>query len=58
MEKNKAKFAPIPKVPVPSDPIILPSQVAIQKIHKHKFCELWYFTNAGLDVADATLSNT
>ena len=56
-KKNKAKFTPIPKVPVPSDPIILPSQVAIQKIREHKFCELWYFTNAGLDVADRAVNH-
>ncbi|KAF8546421.1 hypothetical protein OG21DRAFT_1427047, partial [Imleria badia] len=55
-KKNKAKFAPIPKVPVPSDPIILPSQVALRKLQQHKFCELWYFTNAGLDEADTSLS--
>jgi hypothetical protein len=54
-KKNKAKFAAIPKVPVPSEPIILPSQVAIRKIQQHKFCELWYFANEGLDVADASL---
>jgi hypothetical protein len=57
-KKNKAKFAAIPKVPVPSEPIILSSQVAIRKIQQHKFCELWYFTNEGLDVADTSLSYT
>jgi hypothetical protein len=55
-KKNKAKFAPIPNVPVSSEPITLPSQVAIRKIQQHKFCELWYFTNDGLDAADASLS--
>ena len=57
-KKNKAKYAPIPNVPVPSEPIILLSQVTVRKIQQHKFCKLWYFTNDGLNNANATLSYT
>jgi hypothetical protein len=51
-KKNKAKFVPIPDRPVSSRPLILPSLVAIRKIKNHQFCELWYFTNTGLDKAE------
>lgn len=39
-KKNKAKYVPIPNTPAPSEPIILPSQVAIWNIQQHKFCGL------------------
>lgn len=50
-KKNKAKFAPIPDHPASSQPIILPSQLALQKLKNHQFCELWFFTNEGLEEA-------
>ncbi|KAF8421864.1 hypothetical protein L210DRAFT_3343478, partial [Boletus edulis BED1] len=50
-KKNKAKFAPVPDRPVSSCPLILPSLVTTCKLKSHQFCELWYFTNAGLDEA-------
>ena len=51
-KKNKAKFVPILDRPVSSRPLIFPSLVAIRKIKNHQFCELWYFTNTGLDEAE------
>jgi hypothetical protein len=55
-KKNKVKFTPIPDRPVALEPLILPSLVAIRKIRSHQFCELWYFTNTGLDEAEHTAS--
>lgn len=55
-KKNKIKFAPIPNKPVVSEPLVLPSLVAIRKIKNHQFCKLWYFTNAGLNEAERSAS--
>jgi hypothetical protein len=55
-KKNKAKFAPIPNRPVTSELLVLPSLVAVRKLKNHQFCELWYFTNAGLDEAECSVS--
>ena len=57
-KKNKAKFAPIPDRPISSRPLILPSLVAIRKIKNHWFCELWYFTNTGLNKAEKSTAFT
>lgn len=50
-KKNKAKYAPVKDVGIPSDPIILPSQYATQKMKSSEYCELFYFTNIGLEEA-------
>jgi hypothetical protein len=50
-KKNKNKYAPICHAEVPSDPVILPSQYATRMLKKGEFCELYYFTNKGLDDA-------
>ncbi|KAG2136650.1 hypothetical protein DEU56DRAFT_707376, partial [Suillus clintonianus] len=50
-KKNKAKYAPIKDIEVPSDPIILPCQYAIRKMKSGEYCELFYFTNNGLEEA-------
>ena len=55
-KKNKTKFAPIPNRAVSSRPLILPSLIAIHKLKAHQFCELWYFTNTGLDEAEKSFS--
>lgn len=55
-KKNKIKFAPIPDIPVSSEPLILPLLVTIRKLKSHQFCELWHFTNMGLDKEDHTSS--
>ncbi|KAI5998666.1 hypothetical protein EDD15DRAFT_2528080 [Pisolithus albus] len=48
-KKYRHKHAPIPHdVVIPTDPIIIPSQVAICKLCKGDFVELYYFTNKGL----------
>ncbi|KAI6017042.1 hypothetical protein EDC04DRAFT_2576986, partial [Pisolithus marmoratus] len=48
-KKYCLKHAPIPQDAVIStDPIIIPSQVAIHKLCKGDFVELYYFTNKGL----------
>ncbi|KAI6027142.1 hypothetical protein EDC04DRAFT_2573143, partial [Pisolithus marmoratus] len=47
------KHAPIPQdTVILTGPIIIPSQVAIQKLHKGDFIELYYFTNKGLHNAE------
>jgi hypothetical protein len=55
-KKNKAKFVPIPNRPITSELLVLPSLVAVRKLKNHQFCELWYFTNAGLDEAERSVS--
>jgi len=55
-KKNKAKFVPIPNRPVTSELLVLPSLVAVRKLKNHQFCELWYFTNAGLDEAERSVA--
>ncbi|KAJ8589189.1 hypothetical protein M405DRAFT_818456 [Rhizopogon salebrosus TDB-379] len=54
-KKNKTKYAPFRNVDIPSQPIIIPSFYASRKMKKGEFCELFYFTNSGLD--DAIKSN-
>ncbi|KAJ8589221.1 hypothetical protein M405DRAFT_707674, partial [Rhizopogon salebrosus TDB-379] len=48
-KKNKNKYAPVRRVEVPSDPVILPSQYAIRKLKAGEYCDLYYFTNKGLE---------
>ncbi|KAI6003511.1 hypothetical protein F5J12DRAFT_722495, partial [Pisolithus orientalis] len=43
---------------VPADSIIIPSQVAAQRLHKADFIELYYFTNKGLHNAELTVCST
>ncbi|KAG2084656.1 hypothetical protein BD769DRAFT_1646214 [Suillus cothurnatus] len=50
-KKNKSKYAPIRDVDVPSNPVILPSQYAVRKMKTGEYCELFYFTNTGLEEA-------
>ena len=44
-KKNKAKYAEIPNLMVPSNSIIFPSPYALKKLKKGDFVELYYFTN-------------
>ena len=55
-KKNKTKYAPIPDRAVSSRPLVLPSLIAICKLKAHQFCELWYFTNSGLDDTEKSFS--
>ncbi|KAG1871723.1 hypothetical protein DFJ58DRAFT_890295 [Suillus subalutaceus] len=50
-KKNKAKYTPIKDINVPSNPIILPCQYAVRKMKSGNYCELFYFTNSGLEEA-------
>ncbi|KAF8437212.1 hypothetical protein L210DRAFT_3647514 [Boletus edulis BED1] len=51
-KKNKAKFAPIPDVPVPTEPVMVPAHIALRKLKLNQYVEMWYWTNDGLDTAD------
>ncbi|KAG2131723.1 uncharacterized protein EDB93DRAFT_1311330 [Suillus bovinus] len=50
-KKNKSKYAPIRDINVLSDPIIIPCQYTVCKMKSSKYCELFYFTNSGLEEA-------
>ena len=50
-KKNKSKYAPFRDLDVPSEPLVIPSYYASRKMKKGDFCELYYFTNAGLQEA-------
>ena len=50
-KKNKTKYTPVQHAEVPSDPTILLAQYAVRKMRAGEFCELFYFTNAGIDDA-------
>lgn len=50
-KKNKSKYAPIRNADVPSNPVILPCQYAVRKMKSGDYCELFYFTNSGLEEA-------
>jgi len=50
-KKNKSKYAPMCNANIPSNPIILPCQYAVCKMKSGDYCELFYFTNNGLEEA-------
>ncbi|KAI5987014.1 hypothetical protein EDD15DRAFT_2139280, partial [Pisolithus albus] len=52
-KKNKAKYAPVPDVEVPHGPVNIPAPYATHKLKKGEYCELYFFTNAGLAEADS-----
>ncbi|KAI5989291.1 hypothetical protein EDD15DRAFT_2551256, partial [Pisolithus albus] len=52
-KKNKAKYAPIPDVEVPSGPVDIPALYATCKLKKGEYCKLYFFTNASLAEADS-----
>ncbi|KAI6031086.1 hypothetical protein PISMIDRAFT_88579 [Pisolithus microcarpus 441] len=51
--KNKAKYAPVPDVEVPSGLVNIPAPYASRKLKKGEYCELYFFTNVGLAEADS-----
>ncbi|KAG1880939.1 hypothetical protein F4604DRAFT_1922565 [Suillus subluteus] len=53
-KKNKNKYAPLIRAKVPSDPTIIPAQYAMRHLKAEEYCELYYFTNKGLE--DTTVS--
>jgi hypothetical protein len=54
-KKNKSKYAPIHNADVPSNLVILPSQYAMRKMKSGDYCELFYFTNCGLEEASRNM---
>ncbi|KAI6110955.1 hypothetical protein EDD17DRAFT_1776021 [Pisolithus thermaeus] len=52
-KKNKTKYTPVPDVEVPSGPVNIPTPYATCKLKKGKYCELYFFTNAGLVEAES-----
>jgi len=55
--KNKAKYNPICDDPVPSGLIIILFATAQAKMKKGTYCNLWYFTNHGLKVAEKSAAS-
>lgn len=47
-KKHKAKYLPIPDLPMPDQPAILPSPFALRQLERGDYVPLWYWTNAGL----------
>ncbi|KAI6094490.1 hypothetical protein EDD16DRAFT_1529106 [Pisolithus croceorrhizus] len=53
------KHAPIPQdMVISSDPIIILSPIAIHKLHKGDYVELYYFTNKGLHNTESSMCST
>ncbi|KAI5995974.1 hypothetical protein F5J12DRAFT_695118, partial [Pisolithus orientalis] len=58
-KKYHRKYATVPQdAVVPADPIIIPSQITAQSLHKADFVKLYYFTNKGLCDAELTICST
>ncbi|KAI6008428.1 hypothetical protein EDC04DRAFT_2871494 [Pisolithus marmoratus] len=51
--KNKAKYAPILDVEVPSGPVNIPALYTTPRLKKGEYCELYFFTNVSLAEADS-----
>ncbi|KIO01107.1 hypothetical protein M404DRAFT_151051 [Pisolithus tinctorius Marx 270] len=51
-KKYKAKFTPICNVKAPTGPVNIPAPYASRKLLKGEYCELYFFTNAGLAEAE------
>ncbi|KAI6098308.1 hypothetical protein EDD16DRAFT_1752449 [Pisolithus croceorrhizus] len=47
-KKNKAKYAPVPDMEVPSGPVNIPAPYATCKLKKGEYCEPCFFTNTSL----------
>ncbi|KAG1847686.1 hypothetical protein DFJ58DRAFT_717168 [Suillus subalutaceus] len=54
-KKNKSKYALVCNIDIPSNPIILPCRYAVWKMKSGDSCELFYFTNSGLEEASHTM---
>ncbi|KAI6141131.1 hypothetical protein EDD17DRAFT_1499303 [Pisolithus thermaeus] len=52
-KKNKAKYAPVPDIEVPSGPVNIPAPYATHKLKKGEYCKLYFFTNVGLAEAES-----
>ncbi|KAG1719772.1 uncharacterized protein EDB91DRAFT_1284772 [Suillus paluster] len=54
-KKNKSKFVPVATAKIPTTPIVIPSNFAVRKLKAGNYCELYYFTNKGLNEAKKNL---
>ncbi|KAI6157327.1 hypothetical protein BKA82DRAFT_126686, partial [Pisolithus tinctorius] len=52
-KKYKAKFMPIHNIKAPTGPVNIPAPYAFHKLLKGEYCELYFFTNAGLAEAES-----
>ena len=57
-KKYKSKFAPIVDAPVPIGPVLIPSKVALTRMKKGEYVELWYFTNKGIRAAEKSATRS
>ncbi|KAG1855953.1 hypothetical protein F4604DRAFT_1685611 [Suillus subluteus] len=57
-KKNKSKFIPVSANKIPTTPIVIPSNYAVQKLKAGDYCELYYFTNKGLNEAKKNVLST
>ena len=53
-KKNKKKFAPVIDAPIPIGQVDIPAPIAVARMKKAEYVELWYFTNAGLRSAESS----
>ncbi|KAG0708595.1 hypothetical protein DFH29DRAFT_768701, partial [Suillus ampliporus] len=58
LKKNKAKFVPVSNAKIPTIPVVIPSSYAVRKLKVGEYCELYYFTNRGLNKAKKNLLST
>ncbi|KAI6095450.1 hypothetical protein F5141DRAFT_967471, partial [Pisolithus sp. B1] len=52
-KKNKTKYGPILDIKVPSGPVNIPTPYTTCKLKKGEYCEIYFFTNAGLVEAES-----
>lgn len=57
-KKNKSKFVPVSAAKIPTTPVVIPSNYAVRKLKAGDYCELYYFTNKGLNEAKKNLLST
>ncbi|KAF8131387.1 hypothetical protein EV363DRAFT_1165481 [Boletus edulis] len=57
-KKNRNKFLPFADVPMSNTPPVIPLPLALHKLRKGEFCELYFFTNKGLADAQVTVHST
>ncbi|KAH9830052.1 uncharacterized protein C8Q71DRAFT_693639, partial [Rhodofomes roseus] len=57
-KKYKGKFTKVPRRPPPAGELNIAAAFALRRLDKGEYVELHYFTNAGLDAADASFAQT
>ncbi|KAI5980777.1 hypothetical protein EDD15DRAFT_2430257 [Pisolithus albus] len=53
-KKYKNKFAPVVDAPLPIGPVHIPSRIALTRMKKGEYIEMWYFTNKGIRAAETS----